>query len=158
MYSGRPAGLIGCIGRERRSRASGDDRAPTRMDSYALRGENRIGETAEETFSMDTRLVWGAVLVPVGHPEVFGGMWDSNQLHWTRAAAVAEKARGYRWSAGELGRPKSWYRDVPDTDKAAEVSWLRSNVLGRGDLPWGLRITARDRYSDRCWEWGERLE
>jgi len=128
------------------------------MDSYALRGENRIGETAEETFSMDTRLVWGAVLVPVGHPEVFGGMWDSNQLHWTRAAAVAEKARGYRWSAGELGRPKSWYRDVPDTDKAAEVSWLRSNVLGRGDLPWGLRITARDRYSDRCWEWGERLE
>jgi len=61
------------------------------MDSYALRGENRIGETAEETFSMDTRLVWGAVLVPVGHSEVFGGMWDSNQLHCTRAAAVAEK-------------------------------------------------------------------
>ena len=39
---------------------------------------------------MDTTLVWGAVLVPIGHPEVFGGMWDSNQLHWTRAAAVAE--------------------------------------------------------------------
>lgn len=24
------------------------------------------------------------------HSEIFGGMWDSNQLHWTRAAAVAE--------------------------------------------------------------------
>ena len=46
--------------------------------------------TAEDTFAIDTTLVWGAVLVPIGHPEVFGGMWDSNRLHWTRAAAVAE--------------------------------------------------------------------
>jgi hypothetical protein len=34
------------------------------------------------------------------------------------------KARGYAWSPGEFGRPKCWYRDVSDADKAAEVSWL----------------------------------
>jgi hypothetical protein len=60
-------------------------------------------------------------------------------------------------SAGEFGRPKSWYRDVSDADKAAEAAWLRANVTGPGQALWGLRITARDRYSDRCWAWGERL-
>ena len=70
----------------------------------------RVGEAVEEPFSMDTRLVWGAVLVPIGHPEVFGGMWDSNQLHWTRAAAVAEIEEHVikmgllplEWSRGEV--------------------------------------------------------
>jgi len=48
------------------------------------------------------------------------------------------KARGYKRSAGELGRPKCWYRDVPDADKAAEVSWLRNNVLRPNDEPSGF--------------------
>jgi hypothetical protein len=39
---------------------------------------------------MDSKRVWGAAIFPIGHPEVFGGMWDSDQLHWTRAAAIAE--------------------------------------------------------------------
>jgi DNA polymerase-3 subunit epsilon len=29
------------------------------------------------------------------------------------------KARGYAWNPGEFGRPKSWYRDVSDADRAA---------------------------------------
>jgi DNA polymerase-3 subunit epsilon len=78
---------------------------------------------------------------------------------WARGAPIETKdllkARGYKWSAGELERPKCWYRDVSDADKAAEVLWLRTNVIGPNDEPWGLRITARDRYSDRCWGWGE---
>ena len=79
---------------------------------------------------------------------------------WARDAAIEKKdilkARGYAWSPGELGRPKCWYRDVSDADKAAEVSWLRQNVMGPDQSVWALRITARDRYSDRCWGWGER--
>ncbi len=67
--------------------------------------------------------------------------------------SVAERA----WSSGEFGRPKCWYRDVSDPDKAAEVAWLRENVMGPNQAVWALRITARDRYSDRCWGWGERL-
>jgi len=32
---------------------------------------------------------------------------------------------GTAWSPGEFGRPRCWYRDVSDADKAAEASWLR---------------------------------
>jgi DNA polymerase III subunit epsilon len=80
---------------------------------------------------------------------------------WARGAAIEKKnvlkARGYSWSPGEFGRPRCWYRDVSDTDKAAEVSWLRGNVMEPGQPVWALPITAKDRYSDRCWGWGERL-
>jgi DNA polymerase-3 subunit epsilon len=81
---------------------------------------------------------------------------------WARDAAIEKKeilkARGYTWSPGEFGRPKCWYRDVSDAEKAAEVSWLGANVIGPDQGVWALRITARDRYSDRCWGWGERLD
>jgi DNA polymerase-3 subunit epsilon len=81
---------------------------------------------------------------------------------WARDAAIEKKdvlkARGYAWSPGEFGRPKCWYRDVSDADKAAEAAWLRANVMGPDQAVWSLRITARDRYSDRCWTWGERLD
>ena len=81
---------------------------------------------------------------------------------WARDAAIEMKdvlkSRGYAWSPGELGRPKCWYRDVSHADKAAEVSWLRANVMGPDQGVWALRITARDRYSDRCWNLGESLD
>jgi DNA polymerase-3 subunit epsilon len=81
---------------------------------------------------------------------------------WARDAAIEKKdvlkARGYTWSPGDFGRPKCWYRDVADADRAAEVSWLRANVMEPDQAVWALRITARNRYSDRCWAWGERLE
>src|SRR6266403_777276 len=77
---------------------------------------------------------------------------------WARDAAIEKKdvlkARGYTWSPGEFGRPKCWYRDVSDADKATEVSWLRANVMAPDQAVWALRITARDRYSDRCWGLG----
>lgn len=80
---------------------------------------------------------------------------------WARDAAIEKKdvlkGQGYSWSAGQFGRPKCWYRDVSDADKAAELSWLRENVMGPDQAVWALRITARDRYSNRCWCWGERL-
>jgi DNA polymerase-3 subunit epsilon len=81
---------------------------------------------------------------------------------WAKDAAIEKKdvlkTRGYSWSPGEFGRPKCWYRDVSDADKAAEVSWLCANVLGPSQAVWALRITARNRYSDRCWCWGEPLK
>lgn len=81
---------------------------------------------------------------------------------WARDARIEKKdvlkVRGYSWSAGEFERPKCWYRDVTDADKAAEAGWLRANVMGPGQAVWALRVTARDRYSDRCWGWGERLD
>ena len=80
---------------------------------------------------------------------------------WARDAAIEKKdilkARGYAWGPGECGRPRCWYRDVAGADKATEVSWLRQNVMGPDQAVWVLRITARERYSDRCWAWGESL-
>jgi DNA polymerase III subunit epsilon len=78
---------------------------------------------------------------------------------WARDAVIEKKdvlkARGYSWSPGESGRPKCWYRDVSDAERAAEAAWLRANVMGLDQPVWALRMTARDRYSDRCWGWGE---
>jgi len=80
---------------------------------------------------------------------------------WARNAAIEMKdvlkTRGYAWSPGEAGRPKCWYRDVFDADRATELAWLRANVMGPGQAVWALRVTARDRYSDRCWVWGEKI-
>jgi len=80
---------------------------------------------------------------------------------WARDASIEKKnvlkTQGYAWSPGEFGRPKCWYRDVSDADRAAEVSWLRATVMAPDQAVWALRITARDRYSDRCWGWGERV-
>jgi len=39
----------------------------------------------------------------------------------------------------------------------AEVAWLRANVMPPDQDAWALRLTAKDRYSDRCWCWGERV-
>jgi DNA polymerase-3 subunit epsilon len=80
---------------------------------------------------------------------------------WARDSAIVTKDvlknRGYTWSPGEFGRPRCWYSDVSDADKAAEAAWLRANVIEPNQAVWALRITARDRYSDRCWGWGEPL-
>jgi DNA polymerase-3 subunit epsilon len=80
---------------------------------------------------------------------------------WARDSVIEKKdvlkARGYAWSPGEFGRPKCWYCDVSDAAKAPEVSWLRENVMQPNQAVWALRITAKNRYSDRCWGWGEPL-
>jgi DNA polymerase-3 subunit epsilon len=80
---------------------------------------------------------------------------------WARDSAIVTrdvlKNRGYIWSPGEFGRPRCWYRDVSDADKAAEAAWLRANVIEPDQAVWALGITARYRYSDRCWGWGEPL-
>ncbi len=65
------------------------------------------------------------------------------------------KARGYSWSSGENGQPKCWFRDVATAVRDDEATWLRANAGVRE--PMALRITAHTRYSDRCWNWGERI-
>jgi hypothetical protein len=39
---------------------------------------------------MESRRAWVAVILPIGHAEVFGSMWVSDRLHWTCAEAVSE--------------------------------------------------------------------
>lgn len=59
------------------------------------------------------------------------------------------KARGYRWSDGSGGMPRSWYVDVDDEARDAELDWLRAEIYQRDVELQVRRMTARERYSDR---------
>ncbi|WP_456712333.1 3'-5' exonuclease [Bradyrhizobium sp. USDA 4353] len=61
----------------------------------------------------------------------------------------ALKKRGYRWSDGTDGRPKSWYIDVDEGALEAEISFLRSEVYLRDIEPRLQRLTAFERFSGR---------
>lgn len=60
------------------------------------------------------------------------------------------KRRGYRWSDGTDGRPKSWYIDVYATTLAAELAFLRAEIYLRDvELPLQT-LTAFTRFSCRA--------
>jgi DNA polymerase-3 subunit epsilon len=59
------------------------------------------------------------------------------------------KARGYRWSNGDDGRPKAWFRDVDDADLAAEEQLLADEIYGGQPRYTKTRIDFRNRFSDR---------
>ncbi len=60
------------------------------------------------------------------------------------------KARGYRWSAGEDGSTKAWYRDVEQSAADAECAWLAEQVYaGYSGRPTVVPFDARLRYSPR---------
>ncbi|WP_229807762.1 3'-5' exonuclease [Asticcacaulis endophyticus] len=57
------------------------------------------------------------------------------------------KARGYRWSDGTDGQPKSWWMEVAETDLDAELMFLRSDIYQRADIEPVIRIlSAVDRF------------
>lgn len=60
------------------------------------------------------------------------------------------KKRGYRWSPGEKGKRKSWYRDLSEEQVDEELIYLKNNIyLGSIDsLPMD-RFNAKIRYSNR---------
>jgi DNA polymerase-3 subunit epsilon len=59
------------------------------------------------------------------------------------------KARGYRWSNGEDGRPKAWFRDVDDAELAAEEQFLANEIYAGQPRHDCTRIDFRNRFSDR---------
>lgn len=57
------------------------------------------------------------------------------------------KGRRYRWSNGEEGRRKAWYRDFNEDQVEAEYSWLADQVYGGVRGRWQEeRISAKNRY------------
>jgi DNA polymerase-3 subunit epsilon len=59
------------------------------------------------------------------------------------------KQRGYRWSDGSDGNPRSWYVDVEENAREAELKFLREEIFARDvDLPC-RPFTAVDRFSAR---------
>ena len=60
------------------------------------------------------------------------------------------KKRGYRWSSGEGGKRKAWYKDLLEDELEQEMDFLNENIYPGGvdELPTD-RFNAMLRYSDR---------
>jgi DNA polymerase III subunit epsilon len=59
------------------------------------------------------------------------------------------KRRGYRWSDGSDGRPRSWYVDVGETTVDAEIAFLKTEIYLREVTPRLQTLTAFTRFSAR---------
>jgi DNA polymerase-3 subunit epsilon len=59
------------------------------------------------------------------------------------------KKRGYRWSDGSDGRPKSWYVDVCETALEQEIVFLKMEIYQRDVEPRLQTLTAFTRFSAR---------
>ena len=60
------------------------------------------------------------------------------------------KKRGYRWSDGADGRPRSWYIDVDEADEATEIDFLRTAIYLRDVEPRVQAMNAVNRFSNRA--------
>ncbi len=61
------------------------------------------------------------------------------------------KARGYRWSDGNEGRPKSWWTEVGEDELDAELEYLHTEIYGWRDAePIVQKLTAVERYKERA--------
>jgi DNA polymerase-3 subunit epsilon len=57
------------------------------------------------------------------------------------------KQRRYRWSGGEGGLPKAWYKTILAAEVEAEQAWLKAAVYG-GEAGWKLdKLDATRRYA-----------
>jgi DNA polymerase-3 subunit epsilon len=59
------------------------------------------------------------------------------------------KRRGYRWSDGTDGRPKSWYIDVCEAALEDEIAFLKREIYLRDVAPTLQTLTALTRFSAR---------
>ncbi|MDK4706076.1 3'-5' exonuclease [Rhizobium sp. CNPSo 4062] len=59
------------------------------------------------------------------------------------------KERGYRWSDGSDGRPKSWWIEIGEAAIDDELRFLRAEIYGWDADPPIQRLTAFDRFKGR---------
>lgn len=62
----------------------------------------------------------------------------------------ALKRRGYRWSDGNDGRPRSWYVDIDESKLDDEITFLKTEIYLRDVKPRIQTLTAFDRFSLRA--------
>ncbi|OKO83224.1 3'-5' exonuclease [Bradyrhizobium sp. AS23.2] len=62
----------------------------------------------------------------------------------------ALKRRGYRWSDGSDGRPRSWYIDVDESKLDDEITFLKTEIYLCDAEPRLQALTAFDRFSIRA--------
>ncbi|MGL3109169.1 3'-5' exonuclease [Bradyrhizobium sp. BR 1432] len=62
----------------------------------------------------------------------------------------ALKRRGYRWSDGTDGRPRSWFVDVDESKLEDEITFLKAQIYLQDVQPRLQTLTAFDRFSIRA--------
>lgn len=76
----------------------------------------------------------------------------SSVLVWATGAPFdkkdALKQRRYRWSNGDGGTTKAWYKTVPAADWEAEQAWLRAEVYDGREGWKAEKVDARQRYAE----------
>ena len=60
------------------------------------------------------------------------------------------KVRGYRWSDGAGGSLRSWYIDVDECDRDAELTFLRAEIYQRNVPLRCVALSAFERFSERA--------
>jgi DNA polymerase-3 subunit epsilon len=60
------------------------------------------------------------------------------------------KRRGYKWSDGSDGRPRSWYIDVGESQLEDEIAFLKKEIYLREVEPRLQTLTALSRFSVRA--------
>jgi DNA polymerase-3 subunit epsilon len=60
------------------------------------------------------------------------------------------KRRGYKWSDGSDGRPRSWYIDVGESQLEDEITFLKKEIYLREVEPRLQTLTALSRFSVRA--------
>jgi DNA polymerase-3 subunit epsilon len=60
------------------------------------------------------------------------------------------KRRGYRWSDGNDGRPRSWYIDLDESKLDDEIAFLKAEIYLQDVEPRLQTLTAFDRFSIRA--------
>jgi DNA polymerase-3 subunit epsilon len=60
------------------------------------------------------------------------------------------KRRGYRWSDGSDGSPRSWYVDVAEEKHQAEIGFLQTEIYQREVDVRSRPVTALERFSSRA--------
>ncbi len=86
-----------------------------------------------------------------GFSELFAASLRSRVRVWAENSPFDMKeklkARGYRWSDGSDGKPKSWWTEVDEDVVAEELTFLRTEIYGRADVePLTNYLTATVRY------------
>jgi DNA polymerase-3 subunit epsilon len=85
----------------------------------------------------------------------FAELYDASQRSRVRIFAEGSpfdmkdllKARGYRWSDGSDGRPKSWWIEIGEDALDGELHYLRTEIYRWPDAdPPTRRLTAVDRF------------
>lgn len=99
-----------------------------------------------------------AQTLPHSHVTVLSKLLDAaRQPTWRIWAAGSPfeakdilKGRGYRWSAGDNQFPKSWYIEVGDATKDAELEFLQEHIYHKKVQLAIDRLTAFTRFSERA--------